>query len=562
MIKEDVRSAGGIALWSESPLLSQSMLPRLLSKIEPTTGNGLQPILQWAHDESMGAPLAALRQLIASKIPTDAPLDEGEKTVLVSKQIQESVRQFGLLRSELADKSLHDYVAQLINDLSKSDGFVQSNAGRDLFKVMSWALFLQDVADNPRYNPHDFRHSLVVAKWMAALIQAEPEMLASYANRYQCTHTQALALFQLAGLFHDCGYPFMASSVEPSSELSQGGSQPSLTKATHAAVGGLMFNALVRPLLSDLLSKQGVTDTQALCSEITRAIHLHSSDSPTPGCGGPIEVSTVGGGVYQVRDEHGLSALSQQLAKMSDPIARAKIQNPCASRLARIKAILPENTLIGAADNPLSAARELDAKWVGDKALATPCIPVGRFLPMDYCMRVADNLDIEHKRLNQVQASGVYGRSMLKFHEASDLQESLNNIRAQIQDFYDNKHDYADSDQWPESPANVLVNVCATSKKDINYLVGLLAVATVTLKPGSNGRVVVVQLQPLPRWLKAQNLSDDAVRRQAYFQIERLKSALNFIIDAPKVEVRWPDRLFQNEPQAFVRSEHAQDAAA
>lgn len=545
---QSVWSAGGIQLWSKHPLLDQSQLSNILAQIEPVDGEGLQPILNWQADDGMRDQWHTLSKLVESKIPADVPLTPDEKTNLVRDKIYESVNAFSIPRPELNQKSLQSYVTDLIGDLTNDDFGAKGVAGRQLFKVMSWSLFLQDVADNPRYNPHDYRHALVVAKWMADLAQAEPELLKSFADKYHCTNSQALALIQLSGLLHDCGYPFMADSVEPSGELSKDPATPSLTKATHAVVGGLMFHVLVQPVLSRLLSDQGVQDVQQLCREMMRAIHLHSSDSPTHECGHPIQVSTEGGGIYQVGDEVGLSELSQQLSEMGDPIVRAKVHDCSSSCLSSVKSVLPKDVPVCRVATPLPAARELDAKWLGDRAIATPCVKVDRQkVPMAYWMMFADNLDLTHKRLGKVQGSGVYGRAMLKFHSASELQGHLNNLKTQIQDYYDNQQDYADAAQWPDSPASVLFNVCASSKKDIDYLVGLLSVAQVSLKQGREGQTVLVQLQSLPSWVKEQGLSKEEVIHQMGFQVERLKSALTFLIDAPSVEVVWPNCLFKDE---------------
>lgn len=547
MVTEHVpRSAGGIQLWAEHPLLVRENLPGILEQIQPESTNGLRPILQWSSSSNMRDQWSALSKLIESKMPEDAPLSTAEKELLIQEKINSSIENFAAPCAEFDNQSVQTYVVRLINEVAGHDFAVRGALGRQLFQTMSWALFLQDVADNPRYNPHDYRHAMVVARWMADLARAEPQLLDAFTERYACSRTQALALIQLSGLLHDCGYPFMADSVEPSGEPSKNPAHPVLTKATHAAVGGLMFHVLVQPALSRLLADSGVTSSQGLCREMMRAIHLHSSDTPSRHDTDAMQVSTVGGGIYQVSDESALVDLSQKLSAMGDPISRVKLHEPDGAHLAHLSALLPDDVIVTPSANPIPPARVLDAQWVGDRALATPCVKVDRQkIPMAYWMMLADNLDLTHKRLGAIQGSSVYGRSLLKFHSASDLQNSLQEIKAHIQENYANRDEYADSAAWPNSPASVLLHVCATSKKDIDFLVGLLSVAEVSLESRTDGQTVVVQLKPLPDWLKTQEATEAELTAQMRFQVDRLESALSYLVDAPSVEVRWPERMFE-----------------
>jgi hypothetical protein len=565
---QSTKMSGGIQWWVDHPLLSQDQLPAILQEIEPSADNCLRRVLAWPEDPRMQANWQALSDLVASKMPDDIPIDDAGKQELILRKIRDSITIFAKPHPDLGQQSLQAYVKDIVNDLGGSRFSMGSAIGQSLCRTIAWSLFLQDVADNPRYTPHDYRHALVTARWMATLAQAEPTLLNRFSQRYQCTNAQALALMQLVGLMHDCGYPFMAAGVEPSGEVGrQCGCHetdqpraPQLTKATHAVVGGLMFHVLVQPALTQLFKSGGVDQGEAICREMGRAIHLHSSDSPTQSGVDKLQVSTVGGAIFQVSDISQLKDLAARLAVMGDPVVRVKLHAPTPEQLAELQNNLPEGAEITIVSEPMTPGRSLDLEQVGDKALATPCVKVDRReIPLAYLLMLADNLDITQARLGSVQGSSVYGRSLLQFHDAPDLKAGLQTLRTVIQALYANRPLCEDATNWPDDPEQVLLNVCASSPKDIYYLAGLLAVADVSIEPlgqaapsvlgseQSDSLKIVVELKPLPAWMRAQQLPVEAVKKQMVFHVDRLQTALNFLVDAPTVEVRWPDRLFAPE---------------
>jgi hypothetical protein len=553
--------SGGIQLWATHPLLSGPQLPTILKQIDPEHTDSLQPILAWGDQPEMRSSWGALIRLVASKIPSDAPMSASEKGMLVQAKIKQSVSAFSMAREEFDEhgswhgttnstshsitNSVQAYVKELIQAVSGNAFALREESGQKLFQTISWFLFLQDVADNPRYTPHDYRHALVVARWMADIAQKEPAVLNSLIERYQCSKAQALALLQLAGLMHDCGYPFMADRVECSGEALQQQTHPALTKATHAPVGGMMFHVMVKPVLSQLLADSGVNAGAAVCHEMVRAIHLHSSDDPSSTNEDVTQISTQGGGIYQVRDEAQLLAVSAQLNMLGDPVTRVKLYQPTDNQVAHLRKILPADVRITHTAKPLPPGRAIDWQCIGDRGLMTPCVKVDRqHIPMAYMVMLADNLDMTCARLGNVQGSSVYGRALLQFHSVEALQSDLNALGKAVRDFYDHRTEYSDQDKWPALPEAVIVDVCASSKQDIDFLAGLLSVAKVVLETGEPADKIIVQLQPLPAWFKEQDISMEAVEKQMRFHVDRLEHALSFLVDAPNVEVRWPHRLF------------------
>ena len=525
---------GGISSWVDHPIFrTETNASAASSTVTPTTSHSLSRISEPASN-TMRHP-NGLRHLIASKCPPEV-LSAQELEKFVDDRLELSTNYLAAPQAALNGDSPKDYIIKMVHTLADDQSQALAPSINHLYTAIAWSLFLQDVADDPRYSPHGYDHSITTARWMDRLSACYEDELDQFAEQFSLSLPKARTIIQLVGLLHDCGYPFMEGDEIAGSELPKNLSMPNnarLTKATHAVVGGLIFNKLVKPALMEILQKTNVTEPEALCRAIVKAIHLHSSDNPDEGRNDPIHVSTKSGGIYRLANADALQRLQRLLGSLDDEPKSVVLYGYTETQRAKlIKACNLNHQSVTCTRDVAPPTRSLDAEIAGDKAFATPCVKIVRDnLWLAFLLGAADNYDITAQRLGLVQGSPEYSQIMLSLYSSAHRQGFVDQIRTLIDDIYT-------QEPSPHRPSKemMLASVSATSEKDIHYLLGLLAIDKVDLKKRCDDVELIVTMRPLPDWM-AKFLPKQTFEQAGFFQIDRLRTAMEYLVDAPKLKV-------------------------
>jgi len=532
-------TTGGITSWSSHELLSQTTLEVVSQQIKPLSASCFSPISLWAKDDLMKRQHQNLIHLIDAKFPQTDVVTETERRACIDSILEQSIQLFS--QPSGPNPSLQNYLKQLIIDLLPNRDPELNPIQQQLFALTAWLLFLQNLGDNPKYTPHGYEHSLDVARWMAKITQLEKGPFQQFRHEYGLTAHQGRALMAFSGLVHDCGYPYLNLSKKAQAVQSSYHSTKQATKATHAVIGGFMFHKIIQPKLMQLLKTTAVKKPDHLCRVMGRAIHLHSSDSPDHKLAAGIQVSTEGGALLQLRSPEQLDWLQQQMPLLGDNIKRIKtdIREPLA--LQELKRHFPKTMKLHQSKRPLPQARFIDAHTPKDVLLGTPCIDIKeRKHPVAYWLMLADNLDINHKRLGEIQGNPLYGKIL--FHKYKNNNPSNEGLTELAQTAMAN----TSNETHPITPLecnNILLTAAAASPEDLPYLIGSLSIEDVQLKkPGpatSTGSPlkILVQMRSLPQWLIQSTATYQRLLKYQLFNVKRLKEALENLDPKPEVEV-------------------------
>lgn len=568
---------GGMGYWSKHPLLANS---KLLSDHHILNNSTITPLAANEHLPKITPLTAALaemrspnstmmrdfRKLLQAKWhPTEAfdqkasLLNDSQWKQLAEYRITKSVagythpHRFFSGQNPKA-KSAEQFVHQVVDaiaysapshgeSMDLSDAHNQSKLTsllENIEKRVAWMLLLQDAADDVHYTPHGLDHSLMTALWIKRLIKMDEALLQSFAQQHNITPEQAIALAQMVGIMHDCGYPFMSGNELLDDKEQITTSQKTPNKATHAVTGGLMFNHYVKPLLSSVFDIINVKEPDALLKSMVEAIHMHSSDNPNYSKGEEARsllVKAVSGGLYSLESDQQVSFLSELLHENGDSIESidiyGKLQHQGLTDTCFSCIDLGKIQYIEQSPPP---HRCFDACQAGDARLATPCMRVNRYnKPMNYWLMVADNLDVTEQRLGQIQSQPAYMNSLgLLYGQSSRMPKPVtgNALRDLVKDQLSDQFFSEASGEFFE----LLASLQCTSPHDFHYQLGLKVIHSVDIQEREGKPVFILNLQPLPESIST-HFSEDQLRKIETFYYHRLIDTFKFYDDPPVIKL-------------------------
>jgi hypothetical protein len=568
---------GGMGYWSKHPLLAHS---KLLSDHHILNNSTVTPLVANEHLPKITPSAAALaemrnpsstmmrdfRKLLQAKwhpaeaFNQKAPLlNDSEWTQLAEYRITKSVanyinphRFFGGQHPKA--NSAEQFVHQIVDAIAYSAPAHSESMNlpdvcnqnkltsllESIEKRVAWMLLLQEAADDVHYTPHGLDHALMTALWIKRLIKMDETLLRSFAEQHNITPEQAIALAQMVGIMHDCGYPFMSGNKLLNDKEPIITSEKTPNKATHAVTGGLMFNHYVKPLLSAVFDIINVKEPDALLKSMVEAIHLHSSDNPNYSKGDAARsllVKAVSGGLYSLESDQQISFLSELLHENGDSIESIDIYGkPQHQRLTDTCFSCIDLSKIQYIEQSPPPHRCFDACQVGDARLATPCMRVNRYnKPMNYWLMVADNLDVTEKRLGQLQCQPVYMNTLgLLYGQSSRIPKPVTGnalrdlVKNQLSDQFFSE---ASSDFF-----ELLASLQCTLPHDLQYQLGLKVIHSIDIQEREGKPIFILNLQPLPESIST-HFSEDQLRKIETFYYHRLIDTLKFYDDPPMIQL-------------------------
>lgn len=376
-----------------------------------------------------------LESQVASRLAEHPTLQEATPRQDVARKLEKIKKYFSTVNKELGMSPV-DRLSQVYESLdipSNPDEAREMNeAIRDHSQEVIERAFDQHYENPEQYVSHGFDHSLNVTEYTKAIVEQNPQIVATMQEKYGLSAGQSQFMLENVAIFHDFGYPMLGSK----------------DKAVHALAGAdIASTDKIRSLFGRLVGKDlSYESKNILTHDFSDAILHHNADTVQKSFNGRLE-TTIGDFLI---DKDNLSSVISSFENAHNPTGRPResriiyVNNPemamtfqqaledASSSTQDKTGEKAGNIIIQVLDEKNQASfkgRVLDLENKKDGKLGLEFQEADALKsPLHAVIRMADNMDMRTNRFSEIQQHPAFQEIFTRFGDQGPDSQVLQNL--------------------------------------------------------------------------------------------------------------------------------------